>query len=168
MGVERLAVEAAREVGIARVPVVSVPDDQEVELLGRAVAEADAPAPAALALGVLDRGLEADAVAEREGVGVIVEVGANPLVVRVVRVLVTHRHVAERDAVAIGVDVKRAVRRGAAVGIAEVPVPADVVARLEARVGDAPVGESLAGREAADPGADHAGGGLGGHGSDSV
>ena len=49
VGVERLAVEAAGEVGEARVPVVAVADDQEVELLGRAVAERDPPAAAVLA-----------------------------------------------------------------------------------------------------------------------
>src|ERR671930_184909 len=44
-----------------------------------------------------------------------------------------------------------------AVGVAEVPVAPDVVGGLEAGVGDAPVGQRLAGGEPAHPGADHAG-----------
>ncbi len=43
-----------------------------------------------------------------------------------------------------------------AVGVTEVPVAADVVAGLEARVGDPPVAQRLAGQQPAGPGSDHA------------
>ena len=66
----------------------------------------------------------------------------------------------KRDAVAVGVDVERLVGRGAPVRVAEVPVAADVVAGLEAGVGQAAVAQRLAGGEAADAGADDAGRGL--------
>ena len=155
VGVDRLAVEAAREVRVARVPVVAVADDQEVELLRGAVLERDPPAALGLALGALDRGLEADPVAQRERVGVAPQVLLDLGVVGVVRVVLAHRHVAEADAVAGGVDVQRLVGRGAPVGVAEVPVAADVVAGLEARVGQAAVAQRLAGREPADAGSDH-------------
>src|SRR5512134_2786109 len=115
---------------------MAVPDDQEVELLSGAVTEGDPPAAAVLALGMVDRGLEADAVSKRERTGVAMQITEDLGVMWIVGVLVRpHRHVAERDTVPGGVDVERLVGGRGAVRIAEVPVPADVVARLEAGVG---------------------------------
>ncbi len=158
VGVDALAVECARELCEARVPVVPVADDKEVELLALAAVDVDPPPAIGEPLGALDRRLEPDAVPQPERLRVAVDVGEDLLVMGVVRVFVRpHRHVAERDAVAPRVDVKRAVGRRAPIRVAEVPVAPDVVRGLEAGVGDAAVGQRLAGAKAADPGPDHAG-----------
>jgi hypothetical protein len=108
------------------------------------------------ALGALHARVEADRLAHVERVGVVAKPLEDVRVMRVVRIAVGHREVAEGDRRLGDVDVQRAVRRGHAVGIAEVPVAADLVGRLEAGVRHAEVAERLARGQAADPSADDA------------
>jgi hypothetical protein len=76
-------------------------------------------------------------------------------VVREVGVVLRHREVLERQPVLAGVDVQRAVGAAVPVGVAERPVAADAVGRLEAGVRHAVVAEHLPGYEPAEAGTDH-------------
>ena len=114
--------------------MVAVADQQRVELVRLAVAGADLPAAAVEPLCVLHGGVEADPVAQREVIGVLAQEPVDLGVVGKVRVAPVHREVGEADRALRRVDVQRPVRGRAPVGIAEVPVAADVVAGLEARV----------------------------------
>ena len=138
------AVEGPREVGVARVPVVPVADQQRVEALPCAVLERYPPAPVSAALGALHRRLEADVIAQREGVGVVAQPLEDMCVVRIVRIAIRHREVAKGDRRPGDVDVQRAVRGREPVRVLEVPVPADLVGGLEARERHAEVAERLA------------------------
>ena len=100
-----------RRLGPARVPVVAVGDDQRVVAMRRAVVERDLPHAVGPPRGVLDAGLEADAVADAEVVDVVVEVARDVRVVGEVGIRLRHREVGVLHALARGVDVQRAVRR---------------------------------------------------------
>ncbi len=154
--VDRGPVERAGEVGVAGVPVVPVADEQRVEALGRAVCERDLPAAAGPALGAGNARVEADPLAQGERVGVVAQPLEDVRVVGVVGVARGHREVREGDRGLGDVDVQRAVCRGGPVRVFEVPVAADLVGDLEARVGDAAIGERLARGQPADAGSDHA------------
>jgi hypothetical protein len=96
-------------------------------------------------------------VAQAERVGVEVEVVLDQRVVREVGVVLRHRQVLEGQLVLGGVDVQRLVGAAVAVGVAERPVAAHPVGRLEARDRDAVVDQHLGGRQSADARADHGG-----------
>ena len=130
---------------------MAVADEQRVEALF-----VDVPAAAFETLRVLHRRAEPDALPQAERVGVLAQEVVDLRVVREVRIAMVHREVPEADRGLGRVDMQRAVGRRASVRVAEVPVAADVVARLEARMGDTPVSERLDRRKAADAGADHA------------
>ena len=151
----RLAGEGTREVGQPRVPVMPVGDDQQVEVALRARLVDQAPPAVGIGFGVHDTVFELDVVGQPEGLGVVVEVGLDLRVVRKRRVMLGHRKVLERQAMLRGVDVQRPVGAAMPVGIRECPVPPDAVGGLERGVGDAVVLEHLAGRQTADPRADH-------------
>ena len=155
VGVQGLAGELARELGRPRVPVVAVRDHEQVEVPGLAALGGQLPATVGQVLGVHHAVLELDPVQQAEGVGVRVEVGLDLGVVREVGVVVGHREVLEGQPVLAGVDVQRAVGAAVPVGVAERPVAADPVGRLEAGVGHAVVAEHLPGGEPADAGTDH-------------
>ena len=116
----------------ARVPVVAVGDDERVEALDRPVRELEVPDAVRAAAGVRDGRLEADRVADAEVVDVGVEVRRDLRVVRVVGIAPRHREVRELHPVARGVDVQPAVGGRHPVAVAEDPVAADAVRRLEA------------------------------------
>ena len=101
---------------------MSVADEQGIEAL-----TIDDPAASGVADCVLDGGVEADVLLEPEAVRVLVQELVDLGVVREVGVALVHREVGEADGVARGVDVQRTVGRRAAVGVAEVPIAADVV-----------------------------------------
>src|SRR6478672_13510874 len=149
------AVEAAGEVRISRIPVMAVAYEQRVEALRGAVLKRYPPPATGPPLGVLHARVEADRLAQVERVGVVAEPLEDMRVVWIVRVAVRHREVAEGDRRLGYVDVQRAVCRGDAVGVAEVPVAADLVGRLEALVRHAEVRQRLAGGQATHAGADH-------------
>ena len=109
------------------------------------------------------RGLEADAVAEAEVVDVGVEVLGDLGVMRVVGVGPRHREVRVLHALARRVDVQRRVGGGHPVGVAEDPVAADAVGRLEAVERHAALVQRLGGGDAGRAGADHGGPGQLGH-----
>ncbi len=156
VGVDLRPVEGAGEVGVAWVPVVPVADEQRVEVLAATVLERDLPAAAGSALGALHARVEADLLAQGEGVGVVAQPLEDVRVVRVVGVAIGHREVPEGDRGLGDVDVQRPVRRGGPVGVFEVPVPAHLIRGLEAGVGNPEVRERLARGEPADAGSDHA------------
>ena len=112
--------------------------------------------PLGAALGALHARVEADPLAQREGVGVVAQPLEDVRVMRVVGVAIGHREVAKGDRRLGDVDVQRAVRRGDPVGVLEVPVAAHFVRGLKAGVGHAEVRERLARGEPADAGSDHA------------
>ena len=161
VGVDLLAVERARvgRLGPPRVPVVPVGDEHGVVGAGLGAAGAgDAYVPATVggACDVLDGGVEGDRVAEAEVVDVVVEVGRDLVVARVVRVVLGHREVRVGHPRAGGVDLEGVVAGGLAVGVVEDPGPADVAALLEAVEPDAGQVEVLGRGDARGPGADHA------------
>ncbi len=132
--VERGAIELTGENRKRRIPVMAVADEERVEALA-----IDVPAAALQAGCMLDGGVEADVLPEAEAVCVLVQELVDLGVVGEVGIALVHREVGEADGVARGVDVQRAVRRRAAIGVAEVPVAADVIRGLKAGVRDLPV-----------------------------
>ena len=136
--------------------MVAIADQQRVELVLGAVFGPDQPAAAVAPPRLRDDGLELDPIAEREAVCVLAQELVDLCVVREVGIALVHREVREADRLLGGVDVQRPVGGRASVGIAEVPVAADLVAGLEARVRDTPIAQRLAAHEAADAGPNHA------------
>ena len=156
VGVDLGPVEGSGEVGVARVPMVAITDEQRIEVLLAAVAERDAPPSPGPALGSLDARVETDTVAQRERVGVIAKPLEDMRVVRIVRIAIRHRKIAEGDRRLGYVDVQRAVGRGDAIRVLEVPVSPNLIGCLETAVGNTEVSERLAGGEPAYAGSDHA------------
>ena len=91
------SVEGPGEVGKAGVPVVPVADEQRVEMLLLTIFERHLPAAGRAALGVLHERVEADPLAQGEGVGVVTQPLKDVRVVRVVGVAIGHREVTEGD-----------------------------------------------------------------------
>jgi hypothetical protein len=146
-----------RRLGPALVPVVAVGDEQHVEAPRLARVGRHLPRAVGQALGALDAGVEADAVAHPEVVDVAVEVLGDLVVAREVGIRRRHREVRVLHPLARRVDVQVAVGGRHAVLVAEHPVAADAVGLLEALDVDAPLVEGLEGRDAGGPGADDRG-----------
>jgi hypothetical protein len=143
--------------------VVAVRHEQGVAALDRPVLQLELPAAAVAPARVLDLRLEADPVAEAEVVDVGGEVRGDLRVVRVVRIGLRHRVVRVLHPVPRRVDVQLAVRRRHPVAVAEDPVAADAVGRLEDRERDVVLVERLRGGDAGRAGADDGGGRVGRH-----
>ena len=157
VGVERRAVETPREVGERRVPVVAVADQQRIELVRRTIVGPDQPAAARRAARrarppsrtrfarAARSGQRTRAGTGGSGCGAGSRDSARPS--------------GSRAKLIAFLDVSMCSDRYAdetAVGVAEVPVAADIVAGLKARVRHAPVAQRLAGDEAADTSPDYA------------
>jgi hypothetical protein len=145
-----LELVGARERGLgpALVPVVAVGDEQHVVALGLAGVGRDLPRAVGAAVGLLDAGLEADAVAEAEVIDVVVEVRGDLVVTREVGIRRRHREVGVLHPLARRVDVQEAVGGRHAVLVAEDPVSADAVGLLEDVERDPAGMECLRGRDA--------------------
>ena len=136
--------------------MVAIADEQHVEQMLLAVRGSDAPSAVVEPLRPLDSRVEANPLAQTEAIGVLVQELVYLGVVGEVGVALIHWEVVEADRILRGIDVERAVRRGASVGVAEVPVAADVIRCLEAGVRDVPIAQSLDRGQSAHPGSDYA------------
>ena len=150
--------------GPARVPVVAVGDEQHVVARACTPASSVSSQPpsarsSARAIGVSKRILSR----KPKRVDVGVEVRRDLRVVREVRVRPRHREVRELHAVARRVDVQVAVGGRHPVAVAEDPVAADAVGRLEAVERDPALVQRLGGRDPGRAGADDRGGRQLGH-----
>ena len=154
--VDGLAGERAGKVRQPSVPVVSVADDQQVELPGGTGLILDRPAAVGRP-GTDHTVAELDVVQQPEGIGVGVEVGLDFGMVRKRRKVVGNREVLEGQPMLGRVDVQRPVCAAVPVGVSECPVATDAVRGLEGGVRNAVVLEHLSGRQATDPGTDDRG-----------
>jgi hypothetical protein len=143
-------------VGQARLPVVAVRHREVGVGAGLAGRQRHVPAAVRSAYDGLDAHPELDFVPQPEVVDVVPEVVVHQLVAREVGPLLGHREVLELEPGLGGVDVQRLVDRGAAVGVAEVPVAAHVVRQLELVVVDAVLLEPLRGGDPRAAGSDDA------------
>ena len=139
------------------VPVVTVGDDEQIELAAGTGLILDLPTAPVDPGRVRDPVAELDVVQQPEGIRIGVQVGLDVGVVRERREVLGDREVLERQPMLAGVDVQGAVRAAVPVRIAEGPVPADAVRRLERRVRHPVVLEHLPGGEPADARADDRG-----------
>jgi hypothetical protein len=137
--------------------VVAVADDHVVVVPRLARRERHPPTAVVETLALGDRGVERDRLPQTEVVHVVVEVLQDLGMVGKVGPIVRNRVVLERQAPLRGVDVQAPVARRHPVGIAEVPVPTDVVRHLEAVVRQAVVLQPLGHGETRTAGPDDAG-----------
>jgi hypothetical protein len=120
---------------------MAVADEQRIEGLSCAIVERHPPAPLGPPLGASHARVEADPLAEPERVGVVAQPLEDVCVVRVVRIAIRHREVAEGDRRLGDVDVERPVRGGDAIRVLEVPVAPNLVGCLETGMGHAEVAQ---------------------------
>ena len=142
------AVELAGEprLGPTRVPMMAVADEERVVVANLTRRQRDTPDAIRRPLGMLHLGVEDDERPQLEVVAVVGHVSSDVGVVgivREVRVAQADREVVELQALLGGVDVERAVGRGAAVLVLEHPIAADLIRHLETVERDA-LGERLA------------------------
>ena len=157
VAVEGRPVELAGIVRDARAPVVAVADEQHVVQSRFAGRQGHFPQAVGVAPGLLDRGVEGDRLTQAKVVDVVLEILMQLGVVRKVRPVAGDGEVLERQSPFGRVDVQAFVAGRHAVGVAIVPVAADLVGDLETVVGDAHVLESFGGRETRAAGPDDAG-----------